>query len=267
VTRAIRPLHPHHLAALVIYIWVRRTLDWSDEEAALAQLTGTLRPKADLWNATFTMSYQRFRFRVAQIADLNHAQVEGAVRAQADEIPDGAIVLPVDDDDWFAPTTASMLEREVDPAIDGYVWPSRWVEVPINLHHRLGLIRRRLIPSTPAMWICTTNNYALRKTPSTEPILGSHVKASRWFERELQDATGRVRRLDTARSIANRTLASQTSLGLSKPTIALSTLLRKYRRYRRLYRRPPPPGFDWCQPSLDLMAELMAELHVRPTAG
>jgi hypothetical protein len=250
----------------VIYIWVRKTLDWDDEEAALGQITAAFQPKVDRWNATFTMSYPRFRARLAQIADRNHAQVEGAVRAQWDEIPDGAMVLPVDDDDWFAPTAARMLERSVDPAIDGYVWPSRWVEVPIDLHRRLGLIRRRLIPSTPVMWICTTNNYAVRKTPGAESILTSHMQASRWFEHELASDEGRVTRFDAALSVTNRNLASQTSLGLSTP-IARSTLLRKYRRYRRLYRRPPPPGLDWCRPSLEQMAQLMAELHLKGDDG
>jgi hypothetical protein len=247
----------------VIYIWVRKTLDWGDEDAALAQITGAFRPKVDLWNATFTMSYQRFRYHLTQIADLNHARVEGAVRARADEIPDGALVLPVDDDDWFAPSTARVLEQEIDPAVSGFVWPSRWVEVPIDLHRRLGLIRRRLIPSTPMMWTCTSNNYAARKTRETEPILSHHIQASRWFEHELASKASRVTRLEATLSVTNRSLASQTALHQSKPTIARATLLRKYRRYRRLYRRPPPTGLDWCQPSLDLMAELMAQLDVK----
>jgi hypothetical protein len=250
----------------VIYIWIRQTLDWGDEEAAQSQIFEAFRPKADLWNATFTMSYPHFRYRLAQIADRNHAQVEGTVRAQWDEIPDGAMVLPVDDDDWFAPSTARELERQDDPAVDGYVWPSRWIEVPIDLHRRLGLVRRRLIPSTPMKWICTTNNYAARKTPGAQSILNHHMQASRWFEQQLAGAEGRVRRLEPTLSLTNRSLASQTALGQSKPTISRATLLRKYRRYRRLYRRPPGPGLEWCQPYLDLMVELMAELEVKGAA-
>jgi hypothetical protein len=251
----------------VIYIWIRQTLDWGDEDAAQAQIFESFRPKSDRWDATFTMSYPRFRHRLAQIADRNHAQVEGAVRAQWDAIPDGALVLPVDDDDWFAPSTARELERHLDPGVDGCVWPSRWVEVPIDLHRRLGLMRRRLIPSTPMKWICTTNNYAVRKTPGAEAVLGHHMEASRWFEQQLAGAEGRVRRLEPTLSVTNRSLASQTALGQSTPTISRATLLRKYRRYRRLYRRPPAPGLEWSRPWLDQMAELMRELEVKDAGG
>ena len=56
----------------MIYIWVRRTLNWADEEEAAAGITDPwLNEKLPLWNATFNISYQRFRYRVAQKADLN----------------------------------------------------------------------------------------------------------------------------------------------------------------------------------------------------
>jgi hypothetical protein len=96
----------------VIYIWVRRTLDWDDEAAAFAGVDERMKPKVQTWNETFTMTYQRFRCRLSQIAGLNHAQVQGAVRADWNDIPDESIVLPVDDDDWFAPQAARVLERE-----------------------------------------------------------------------------------------------------------------------------------------------------------
>src|ERR1039457_5911276 len=79
-----RPIHPFELeqpavrqevqgqeaetpAQHVIYIWVRKTLDWGDEDVALAQLVDVMKPKVQLWNATFDMTYQRFRYRVGQI--------------------------------------------------------------------------------------------------------------------------------------------------------------------------------------------------------
>jgi hypothetical protein len=127
----------------VIYIWIRRTVDWDDEDAALDPW---LIPRLPLWNATFNISYPRFRYRLKQIAGLNHSRVDGAVRAEWDEIPDGALVLPVDDDDWFAPGAARVLLRELDPGVTGYLWPSRWFEIPIDIRHRMYLIHRRLFP-------------------------------------------------------------------------------------------------------------------------
>ena len=84
-----------------------------------------------------------FRRRVREIAQLNHARVEGAVCADWEEIPNGALVLPVDDDDWFAPDAVRVLERGFDPGTTGYYWTSSWVERPINLRHSLRVTSRR----------------------------------------------------------------------------------------------------------------------------
>ena len=239
-------------------------MDWEDEAATLAKLTDPLREsKVPLWNATFNISFRRFRARLAQIAELNHSMVEGANRANWDEIPDGAVVLPVEDDDWFAPDAAHVLERELDPRATGYLWESRWIEVPIDFRHRLHLLRRRLLPATPPKWICATNNYGLIKGPGAKELLSSHLGASRSFDRRLQRSDGSVKRIDALLSVANRTLASQTTLGLDKPTIRRSRLIRKFRSYQRLYERPPPAELDWCRPYVKMMAQLMAELRVR----
>jgi hypothetical protein len=248
----------------VIHIWIRRTVDWADEEAAVAQLTDPwLKPKVPLWNATFNISYQRFRHRVAQIAQLNHSRVGGAVVSDWHEIPDGALVLPVDDDDWFTPGAARALDAEIDPGAIGYHWTSRWIEVPIDLGHRLYLLRRRLFPRTPPKWLCSTNNYAMVKSPDAKELLGSHIKASRWFEGPVQRGEASVKRIDGQLGLANRTLASQTTLSQRKYVIGRSELIRKYRRYRRLYEQPLAPELEWCRPYVAMMSELMGELEIR----
>jgi hypothetical protein len=242
-----------------ICIWIRRTVDWADEQAFLAQAPADLRPKVELWNATFTLPFHRFRQRVREIAELNHSRVDGAVVAEWDAIPEGTLVLPVDDDDWFAPDAAAVLGRELGPGAEGCYWTSRWVEVPTRAGHRVYLLRRRLLPWTPPKWVLTTNNYALRRTESAHALLDSHVKASRW----LAAGGGPLPRIERSLSLANRTLASRTTLRYELPAISRRALLRKFHRYRTLYDRPPPPDLAWSRPYLSAMSELMRELELR----
>jgi hypothetical protein len=242
-----------------VYIWVRATLDWEGEEA----VRPGFQPPIDLWNAIFNMPFHLFRHRISEIARLNHSRVEGAVRAPWDEIPDGALVLPVDDDDWFSPDVGRVLASEFDPGVAGYYWTSSWVEVPRNLGHRLYLIKRRLFPWTPPKWICPTNNFAMVKAEGTKALLTWHTKASRWFESSIEGLSDQtVKRIEQRLSIYNRTLASHTSLTFNDSSISRSKLLRKFHRYRRLYERPPPSELDWCQPYLEMMSALMGELKI-----
>jgi hypothetical protein len=245
----------------LIYIYVRRTLDWAREDGE--SIDPQMRSKVRLWDATFTIPYHAFRDRVAQIAELNHSRVHGVKRAKWDEIPEDALVLPVDDDDWFAPDAGVILEREREPAATSYVWDSRWIEVPTGLRHHLWLIRRRLIPGTPQRWLCTTNNYAVVKGPGSKELLASPREASRSFQARLERADRTVKRIDARLSVANRTLASQTSLRPQQATITRSLLIRKFRRYKRLYKQPLPRELDWCQLYLRMMSELMDGLEVK----
>lgn len=175
-------------------------------------------------------------------------------------IPDGAVVVPTDDDDWFAPDLARVLDAEWAADAPACRWPSSFVEVPIDVRHRLGLLRRALRPDAPPKWVCTTNNYAMRKGPGNQRLLWSHIEASRWVSAQ---PPGAVARLDRRLSVMNRTLASRTSLGHRRPAISRGELMRKHRRYRALYRRPVAPDLAWCQPYLALMADLMDRLVVR----
>jgi len=122
------------------------------------------------------------------------------------------------------------------------------------------LIRRRLFPGTPPKFTLTTNNYALLKGPETKPLLSSHVGASEWLKSQKP---GGVVKIERRLSVMNRTLASQTSLAIGKPSITRSQLIRKYHRYKRLYRKVEVSELAWCRPYVGMMAELMDQLEIR----
>jgi hypothetical protein len=239
----------------MIYIWTRRAPKWEDWEAVQAQLPRQMTSKVELWNDTFNIPFHLFRHRVRQIAELNVSRVERAVSAPWDEIPDGSLVLPVDDDDWFAPHVATVLAAEHEARGTGYYWISRFIELPINFPHRLGLIRRRILPRTPpSRFVFTTNNYALPKEPETKLLLDRHAHASEVVEK---GAAGPLKKLEQNLSVMNRTLGSQTSLAY---VTRRSQLIWKYHRYKALYRRLEMRELPWCRPYLEMMADLMDEL-------
>jgi hypothetical protein len=243
----------------MIYVWVRSTTRWDHEPTFWAQLDPAFKPKVDLWNDTFDIPFHVFRHEVKRIAELSLSRVEGATVASWDHIPDGALVAPVDDDDWFAPDLADVLDtahRSLHRT--GYRWVGEWIEVPIDLRHRLGLARRALF-RIPPRWVCGTNTYALVKSSRARPLLEKHTLASAFYESHPCD----VWAIEQHLSIANRTLASRTSLGHRRPAIGRSELLRKFRRYRSLYASPLPDAFAWARPYMALMDELMSRLGVK----
>jgi hypothetical protein len=244
----------------VLYLWVRATANWPDEQAFEAQLDPAFAGKFALWNDTFDVPYHQFRDQVREIARLNLSRVEHAKVSPWEKIPDGALVAPIDDDDWLAPDLAQALEAAHDPQAIGYFWTSSFLEVPIDFGHQLFLLRRALFPSTPPRWLCSTNSYAAVKSPDTKLLLQKHTVASERFGTSDRQ---RVRRIDRRLSVMNRTLASQTSLGFLRPAIRRSELLRKHRRYRALYAAPVAPELAWCRPYVHMMDELMRRLHVK----
>lgn len=113
-----------------VFIWVRTQIDWSDEATLDEQLKQEFLPKLERWNATFTLPYHRFRHEVAEIARLCLSRVAGAEVRPWPEIPDGSVVLPVDDDDWFAPDAVARLRPLLRPEDVGCRWTPAYLEVP-----------------------------------------------------------------------------------------------------------------------------------------
>lgn len=241
-----------------MYIWVRTALDWQDEAAFYAQLPPKLVENVRLWNSTFKLPFHLFRHRVREVARLNLACVEGALCAPWDAIPEGALVVPVDDDDWFAPNLATTLAREREPALSGYHWRSHFLEVPINLRHQAGQIRRWRQPDKPPFWLCATNNYAMIKKAGSQILLRDHTQASSWFESRRGDA---VKEINEPLSLMNRSLSSTTSLEQKRPPFARGKLLLAWHLYRRLYGKPVSPNLAWSRPYQEMMGSLLDELR------
>jgi hypothetical protein len=247
----------------MIYVWVRRTLDWSDEEAFWAQVDERDRPGVEVWNATLNIPFHLFRHRVREIAALNQSRVRDVEYAEWDAIPEGSLVLPVDDDDWFSPDIASVLDASLDDGAVGCRWPSEWVEVPLDLGHRLHLLAHRRL-GRPLKFVCTTNNYALSKSADNRDLLRDHTQASRWFEARLDEpGGGGLRDLNVRLSIANRNLGSSTVV---RRIDRAPQLLRRLAPYKRLYRREPRAELAWARPYVAMMDELMAALEPKTGA-
>jgi hypothetical protein len=246
----------------LIFVWVRRTVEWQDERAFRAQLDPRFEPHVERWNETFDLPFHLFRHRVREVARESLANARGITIAEWDAIPDGAVVIPIDDDDWLAPDVGPALEAQLAPDVRGWRWRASFVEVPFGPGHQLYLWRRRLFPWTPEKWYCSTNNYALRKGSATPAIFERHLEASRLFDTWRR--AGSVRAFDRPLSAHNRTLGSQTSLRYQQPPRSRPELRRRYGLYRRLYDRRLPADLDWCAPYVEKMGRLMADMSIKP---
>ncbi|HVY60264.1 MAG TPA: hypothetical protein VHF22_01370 [Planctomycetota bacterium] len=246
------------------YIYLRETMPWHDEEAIRGRLWPGLQPAVDLWNRCFEIPFHLFRNELKQIAALNVSRVEGATfTLDLAAIPDGAVVLPCDDDDWFAPDVPRILEAERDRTKVGCYWTRTFMEVPVDLKHAIGLVRDRFFPNRPPKWICTTNNHAFVKSAETAPLYRSHIAASDFVVAN----PGRIQRIDRRLALQNRSLASTTTLGWRRGgprELTEPQLLRKFAKYRSLYRSwRPPEGLEWSAPYIGMMRDLMDRLRPR----
>ena len=241
-----------------LYLCVRSTLPWHDEAAVAAALVPELRAPVELWNAIFDLRYAAFRIRLIEIAQRNLGRVESAKVARFDEVPPGALVVPVDDDDWFSPELAHRLLTAGKPDARGYHWNRYNLEPPRRTRRWSWTHRRRTRDTSPHT--CGTNNYAVRNLPELRTAVTNHVWASGYFDANV----GGVKRLDASLSVQNRNLASRSRLVGPGIELTRGSLIEKFRRYQKFYARLRlPPEVTWAQPDVAAMAELMHSIRLQ----
>jgi hypothetical protein len=276
------------MPAETVYICIRLTAAWEDEAGYRSRLIAGLVPHIDAWDATFRTSYREFRAAIAEITMASLRAVRGAVIAPYEEIPEGAVVMPCDDDDWTAPHAAEALVEPFASGCDCAVWKQSVVQVPVDWMHALKVRAGNLWQGFhPPRWFCSTNNYALRKRAGSHSLVMSHMLASKRFVGD-PDVLHVGRRL----TLQNRNLASQTSIARVRypylehfngvvrlanlhnpageqpsPLNARNArhLLGKFEKYRRLYDRyvPQDPDLEWATPYVHAMRDLTLSLKLR----
>lgn len=232
-------------------------MDWNNEKVFLAQLKEKFRPKVETWNNTFDMPYHIFRREIKHIAQLNLSRVENAGLADLDEVPQGEIIIPIDDDDWLSPQVANVLTEKIEPEKEGYYWHKDYINRPPTIPIK---IFRFLLPKVAAkrggQWPCSTNNYAFTNNYNLASSVFTHDGAKYYF-----DAYGsKMKKIDQHLSIMNRTIASQTSMNPGKQNTSKRLLLKYYYLYTKMYERIQLPNHEWCNPYLSMMSDVMHEL-------
>ena len=236
---------------------MRRSLDWSDQALVAERLRPEFRAKFETWNATFDMPYAGFRQRLKEIAQLNLSRVESVAHTPLEEVPPGELIVPVDDDDWFAPDVAHEIRRVFEPGQAG----CHWIRQVISPSRRRRKFRIRLRPKRlGGRYSCATNSYAVVNTPELAPLTLNHKRASEYFDAHPTHVT----RIPKTLAIQNRSLASQTTLAWKRLTITREELIEVFHRHRDLYANwKLRPELGWAQPCIDRMAELMEKIRVR----
>ena len=251
----------------LLHICVRRTLPWHDEAAVAASLDPIVRSRVELWNDTFQLTYAAFRHRMTQIAHQSWSRVEQAQVTALEQIPPGALVAPVDDDDWFSPELGRRLLAERSASLHGYHWNRYVLETP-RRPRRWPFARPRRSTDT-SRYTCSSNNYAVLNRPELKPAIESHVAASGIFDAEPR----RVKHVDASLSLQCRNLASRSALGSGRrftkpgpapPPLSREALLEKLRRQREFYDRLRlPSDVAWAKPSAAAVAELLREMRLK----
>jgi len=231
---------------------MRGTLDWTSKAAVDAGLIDTLRPVVEMWNACFNIPYHEFRQRLKIIAQLCLGRVEDVRYASFKSAPPGALLVPVDDDDWFSPDLVHRLRQAFDPSIPCYYWTRHILELERTKRRWKGLLKEFLTGCV----IFATNNYAVCNLGDLTEVAPRHMKVREHFQ------AAQVRYLPVALSVHNRSLASRSILGV-RP-IPREQLVEYFERYKTLYARTRlPRSLQWAVPYVAMMSELMEELRLR----
>jgi hypothetical protein len=276
------------MALETVYICIRRTADWKNAANYRARLIAQFVPHVDAWDATFCTTYREFRAAIAEITMASLQAVRGAIIAPYEEIPEGAIVMPCDDDDWTAPHAAEILAESFSSHHDRAIWTQSVLQVPLDWMHALKIRAGKIWPRlNPPRWLCSTNNYALRKRSENFNSFMSHMLASKEWA-----VDPKLLRLRRCLSLQNRNPASKTSMvGVRysvyeqvngqvrlanlnessnekhEPSCARPSrhLLRKLEKYRELYQsyKPENPDLEWATPYVHAMRDLTLSLKTK----
>jgi hypothetical protein len=250
---------PRDQQDLTIHLCVRKTLDWRDEALVQARINPFFRRKFEMWNATFALPYHVFRQRLWAMTERSLRSVEGAVISDLARVPPGDIVVPIDDDDWFAPDLAIRIRQHLRPDATGIVWGPATLE---HLTPRMQL-RRWLIRARRGRWrkyTCSSNNYAVRHRGDLTEVVLDHLHASRYVESHPAEFV----RIPSILAVQNRSLASQTALRLGRPEIDRADLVMLFEAHRAIYQGwRPSEGLEWAVPYVSGMNDLMSELSLR----
>lgn len=240
-----------------VVIVVRSCPDYlqMNEESFKAQANDLYKPQAELremvaqdllevWKKCFTMSFFEYRHEIAKIARANLAATGCEVIRTANEFTpwyagdEDAVILPVDDDDWFAPEASDLGDRFDDAAL--LCW---------NKHTYKNFNSAKFYRS--GGFRLASNNWAVRKSwlktlddkKAHDLVLGSHRHSQTFVEGNLP--MSRVRVLDENLSVYVRHLGS---LALLRSFVLAGTFQESLKKAAGRIPVPPlvPSYFTWA---------------------
>jgi hypothetical protein len=262
----------------VVALHRRTSLDWTRMRPGAPELGRSWRQvetAAEWWNRELGLDYFEFRAGLAAIAWRSWGQIRGLNLVLGVDTPDLAwrlgryagdvLLVPSDDDDWFAPTVADELRAAYEPGVDIYFWDDAVYGIDFDAWEAASpeAVLRVLGKRGPGERLdpkhrIRTNNYALSSRflrslprPNRAPLLRDHVAVDEAMRR------ARGKHIPTILSVTNKSLASITQLRRVKEPEELRALAEALPRGEpRLDDRVG----DWALPLVSSMDELYRRL-------